>query len=94
MYMYMFNWKPVGNTLGACHGMELAFMFNNVSLQSEMNGATKKAYALSDKMSSAWISFIKNGNPNVKGLPKWEPYNENSKPIMIFNNNCYLRKNK
>lgn len=94
VYMYMFNWKPVGNTLGACHGMELAFMFNNVSLQPEMNGATKNAYALSDKMSSAWISFIKNGNPNVKGLPKWESYNENTKPTMIFDNDCYLRKIK
>lgn len=94
VYMYMFNWKPVGNTLGACHGMELAFMFNNVSLQPEMNGATKNAFILSDKMSSAWISFIKNGHPNVKGLPKWETYNENTKPIMIFDNDCYLRKNK
>jgi len=94
VYMYMFNWKPVGNTLGACHGMELAFMFNNVSLQPEMNGATKEAFALSDKMSSAWISFIKSGNPNVKVLPKWETYNENSKPVMIFDNSCYLRKLK
>ena len=94
VYMYMFNWKPVGNTLGACHGMELAFMFNNVSLQPEMNGATKEAFSLSDKMSSAWIAFIKSGNPNVKGLPKWETYNENTKPVMIFDNSCYLRKSK
>ncbi len=94
VYMYMFNWKPVGNTLGACHGMELAFMFNNVALQPEMNGATKEAYALSDKISSAWISFIKNGNPNAKGLPKWETYNDKTKPVMIFDNDCYLRKNK
>lgn len=26
-------------------------------------GATKEAYALADKMSSAWISFIKTGQP-------------------------------
>ena len=91
-YLYMFNWKPVGNSLGACHGMELAFMFNNVGLQSEMNGATKEAFALSDKMSSAWIAFIKTGNPNTKGLPRWEAYNADSKPTMIFDNKCYLRK--
>ena len=91
-YLYMFNWKPVGNSLGACHGMELAFMFNNVGLQPEMNGATKEAFALSDKMSSAWIAFIKTGNPNTKGLPRWEAYNADSKPTMIFDNKCYLRK--
>jgi len=91
-YLYLFNWKPVGNTLGACHGMELAFMFNNVGLQAEMNGATKEAYALADKMSSAWIAFIKTGNPNTKGLPLWEAFNAESKPTMVFDNKCYLRK--
>ena len=91
-YLYLFNWKPVGNTLGACHGMELAFMFNNVGLQAEMNGATKEAYALADKMSSAWIAFIKTGNPNTKGLPQWEAFNAESKPTMVFDNKCYLRK--
>lgn len=25
VYLYMFNWKPTGNTLGACHGMEAPF---------------------------------------------------------------------
>lgn len=92
VYMYMFNWKPVGNTLGACHGMELAFMFNNIGLQAEMNGATKEAYALADKMSDAWISFIKTGQPSSKRLPKWEPYSAESKSTMIFDNKCYLRK--
>jgi para-nitrobenzyl esterase len=57
-----------------------------------MNGATKEAFALSDKMSSAWIAFIKTGNPNTKGLPRWEAYNADSKPTMIFDNKCYLRK--
>ena len=92
-YLYLFNWKPVGNTLGACHGMELAFMFNNVGLQPEMNGATKEAYALADKMSSAWIAFIKTGNPNTKGLPQWESFNAETRPTMVFDNKCQLRKN-
>lgn len=92
VYMYMFNWKPEGNTLGACHGMELPFMFNNIELQPEMTGATKEAYELADKMSSAWISFIRTGNPNTKGLPTWEKFNETTQPTMIFDNKCTLRK--
>lgn len=92
VYLYMFNWKPEGNSLGACHGMELPFMFNNIELQPEMTGATKEAYELADKMSSAWIAFIRNGNPNTKGLPTWEPYNDNTSPTMIFDNKCTIRK--
>ncbi len=91
-YLYMFNWKPVGNTLGACHGMELPFMFNNIELQPEMTGATKDAYELADKMSDAWIAFIKTGSPNCKGLPKWEPFNSETEPTMIFDNKSYLKK--
>lgn len=90
-YLYMFNWKPEGNTLGACHGMELPFMFNNIELQPEMTGATKDAYELADKMSSAWIAFIRTGSPNTKGLPKWEPYNEATCPTMVFDNKSYIK---
>lgn len=57
-----------------------------------MTGATKEAYELADKMSSAWIAFIRNGNPNTKGLPTWEPYNDNTSPTMIFDNKCIIRK--
>ncbi|MCM1452249.1 MAG: carboxylesterase family protein [Clostridium sp.] len=84
VYLYLFNWKPKGNTLGACHGMELPFMFNNIDLQPEMTGATPEAYSLADKMSSAWIQFIKTGNPNVKSLPRWDPYTESAPHKMIF----------
>lgn len=92
VYLYMFNWKPVGNTLGACHGMELPFMFNNIELQPEMTGATEEAYKLADKMSSAWIEFIRTGNPNVKGLPKWEPFDGEHQATMVFDNKSFLRK--
>lgn len=92
VYLYMFNWKPAGNVLGACHGMELAFMFNNIALQTEMNGGTREAYELSDKMSSAWINFIKTGDPNVKGLPNWQPYTEKKGTTMIFDYKCTIRK--
>lgn len=91
VYLYMFNWKPVGNTLGACHGMELPFMFNNIDLQPEMTGATKEAYSLADKMSSAWIAFIRSGDPNTKGLPEWKPFDEESSATMIFDNKSYLK---
>ena len=93
VYMYFFTWKPSGNALGACHGMELPFVFNNVALQREMTGGTPDAYRLSDLMSSAWISFIRTGNPNVTGLPTWEPYTAENGNTMVFDRECKVVHN-
>ena len=91
-YLYLFTWKPESNALGASHGMELPFMLHNVSLQREMTGASEKAYKFEKLISSIWLAFIKTGNPNVKGLPKWEPYNEETGVTMILDNKCEPRQ--
>ncbi len=88
-YLYLFTWKPESNALGASHGMELPFMLHNVSLQREMTGASPAAYRFEKLVSSIWLSFIKTGNPNVKGMPKWEPYNVETGVTMILDNKCY-----
>lgn len=90
VYLFLFTWKPSVNALGASHGMELPFMFNNVDLQREMTGGTDDAYRLADLMSSAWISFIKTGNPNTDGLPRWTPFTEKNGATMIFDNKPHL----
>ncbi|MCR4604269.1 MAG: carboxylesterase family protein [Prevotella sp.] len=87
-YLYLFTWKPESNALGASHGMELPFMLHNVSLQREMTGASATAYKFEKLISSIWLSFIKTGNPNTKGLPNWEPYNEETGITMILDNKC------
>ena len=94
-YVYLFEWMtPVNDgSLGACHGMELPFMFNNIAMARTMTGGGKEAYALADKISSAWISFIKTGNPNCKELPEWAPYEAQKGATMIFNNKCEAKNN-
>ena len=89
-YLYLFQWQsPVNDgSLGASHGMELPFMFNNIAMARTLTGGGKEAYDLADKISSAWINFVKTGNPNAKGLPKWEPYNPDKGATMIFDNTC------
>jgi len=94
-YVYLFEWQsPVNDgSLGACHGMELPFMFNNIALARSMTGGGKDAYQLADKISSAWINFIKTGDPNCKELPEWTPYEHEKGATMIFDNKCELRYN-
>jgi para-nitrobenzyl esterase len=91
-YMYLFQWQsPVNDgSLGASHGMELPFMFNNIAMARTLTGGGKEAYELADKISSAWINFVRTGNPNGKGLPKWESYNAEKGATMIFDNSCKM----
>ena len=56
----------------------------------EMTGSSERAYKFEDIVSSAWISFIKTGNPNTEGMPNWEPYNTETGPTMILDDVCQL----
>lgn len=94
-YQYLFTWQsPVNNgSLGAAHGMELPFMFNNIEMARSLTGGGKDAYGLADKISSAWINFIKTGDPNCKELPKWVPFTPEKGATMIFDKKCKVLKN-
>ena len=92
-YFYEFTWKPENNVLGASHGMELPFMFNNVAVQREMTGSSESAYRLQEIISNYWLAFIKTGDPNVKGQPVWEAFNVENGPCMMLDNVCEIRYN-
>ncbi|HYQ58598.1 MAG TPA: carboxylesterase family protein [Draconibacterium sp.] len=90
VYEYLFTWQsPVNDgSMGGSHGMELPFMFNNIEMACTLTGCGEDAYELEDKMSSAWINFIKTGDPNAKNLPEWVPYNVEEGATMLFDNEC------
>jgi para-nitrobenzyl esterase len=93
VYMYLFTWQsPVNDGIyKAMHCMDIAFQFNNIGRCEEMTGGGKDAFALADKISSAWINFAKTGNPNATGLPKWPAYNAENGATMMFNVQSVVR---
>ncbi|HEX2921224.1 MAG TPA: carboxylesterase family protein [Bacteroidales bacterium] len=97
VYTYMLTWKsPIENgTRGSFHGLDIALVFNNVSLgQMQWTGKGEDAYALAEKMSSAWLNFAKTSNPNAdKVLPPWKPYSRENGETMIFDNECRIVNN-
>jgi len=95
IYMYLFTWQsPVNDgRYKAMHCMELPFVFDNIARCEEMTGGGKDAYTLADKMSSAWISFARTGNPNTKKLPNWPAYTPQNGATMIFDNACEVKNN-
>ena len=92
-YMYMFTWKsPVSK--GSVHGAELKFCFNRLHhSHSDLPSPSKEDLTLADLMSSAWAQFAATGNPNIEGLPAWQPYTARNGEMMIFDYNCRIRNN-
>ncbi len=96
VYVYFLAWKSqVDNaSKGSFHGLDIPLAFNNVDLRPDWTGNTEEAWKLADKMSAAWISFVKTGNPNVQSiLPDWEPYTEENGATMYFDNECSIVNN-
>jgi para-nitrobenzyl esterase len=71
--------------LGAHHGSEISYVFNNLDIRKARNWPwTKEDYTLADMMSSYWVNFAKNGDPNGPGLPLWPVYNDSNPQVMHF----------
>lgn len=96
LYVYFLAWKSqVDNaSKGSFHGLDIPLAFNNVDLRPDWTGNTEEAWQLADKMSDAWLNFVKTGNPNVKGkLPDWETYTKENGATMYFDNECRIVNN-
>jgi para-nitrobenzyl esterase len=92
-YLYQFTWQtPVlDGRPRAFHCAELAFVFDNIDRCVNMTGGGQDARALAAKMSDAWISFARKGDPNHTGLPKWPVFTADKGATMIFDNKCEVK---
>jgi para-nitrobenzyl esterase len=74
-YLYYFTHVPPSapgqRSRGATHTADLAYMFDNKPPNVTWTDVDQK---LADTMSSYWVNFAANGNPNGKGLPEWPAY--------------------
>ncbi len=70
-YMYEFAWRSpqFGGRLGACHGAEIAFVFDALGDGTEPLAGPNPPQRLADTMHAAWVAFAKNGNP---GWPRYD----------------------
>jgi para-nitrobenzyl esterase len=72
VYIYMFSKAPPGpdqDVRGAYHGADVRYVFNNPLPNW---GAEDRRVA--DMMSSYWVNFARNGNPNGETLPVWQAF--------------------
>jgi para-nitrobenzyl esterase len=88
-YNYIFAWPSpaLNGDLGACHVLELPFVFNTLSYPGfqDFIGKSPDLNTLSYKMMDAWIAFARSGNPNHDGIPKWLSYDLEKRTTMLIN---------
>jgi para-nitrobenzyl esterase len=82
VFVYYFDHRTPSSPDGADHAAEISYVFGNLG---GFGGSTgPEAEALSKLMSSYWVNFAKNGDPNGAGLPVWPTFDEKEQKTMIF----------
>ena len=79
-YMYEFAWRSpqLNGRLGACHGLEIAFVFDTLDNGTEPFWGTNPPQQLADTMHAAWVAFASRGDPG------WPKYDLKRRAIMRF----------
>ena len=87
-YAYRFDWcSPfMGGVLGACHTLEVGFVFGTYNQQNagQFFGSDSVARALCDAMMESWIAFARTGNPSNAHTGDWPQYKPATRQTMIF----------
>jgi carboxylesterase 2/para-nitrobenzyl esterase len=71
-YAYEFAWRSpqFNGRLGACHGLDVPFVFDTLGDGTEPLWGTNPPQQLADTMHAAWVAFATHGDC---GWPEYEP---------------------
>ncbi len=88
VYEYVFDWRSpaAGGVFGACHAIELGFVFGSYNAQGpdRFFGTGPEADALNGAMMQAWTSFARTGVPHAEGLESWPNWSKGTPAAMVF----------
>lgn len=93
-FAYSFGWSPplLERQIGACHGIELPFVFGTL-LEPWLRpwlGAMPGAVKLSHRVQESWIAFARTGQPGHPGLPFWPGYDTEKRQAMVLGRRCQV----
>ena len=88
VYEYVFDWRSpaMGGAFGACHALELGFVFGSYSMKGAdmFFGTGPQADAISQAMMQAWTSFAHSGKPHASTLEVWPAWSSAVPAAMVF----------
>jgi len=76
-HVYEFGWKSGIDGLGACHVLEVPFVFDRLAAAHTLTGPNAPQ-ALADEVHRAWVDFAAHGDPG------WERYTPGRRAVRIF----------
>lgn len=87
-WMYLFTHESPARrgALGACHSVEMPFVFGTLDAptQDRFAGTGPDVERLSGEMMDAWLGFSRNGAPDHASIAPWSLYDAQTRPTMIF----------
>ncbi len=94
-YSYIYSWRTsvLDNRPGTFHACEISFAFDNAAVCDHYSAGDPSAFVLSKQLSSAWVNFARNGNPNHSELPFWPNYTQETQATMYFDAPCVVCNN-
>ncbi len=91
VWMYRFDWRTPAfdGAMGACHALEIPFVFDNLDAPGvDIFTGGEAPQPLADRMHAAWVAFAKTGAPNVGSLPTWPRYDLTERQTMVLGTEC------
>jgi len=90
VYLFSFETDVLGGVLKAAHGLDIAFVFDNVATTA-LTGTRPERQDVADAMADSWIAFATTGDPSAKGQPSWPAYTLQERATMIFDAPCSVQ---
>jgi para-nitrobenzyl esterase len=93
VFAYRLDWRsPVGEgVLGACHAIDLPFVFGTHRLTHRWTGSGPEVEALAAAVGDAWVAFARNGNPATDSLP-WPAFDSTRRSTMVLERRCHIEE--
>ena len=91
-FAYLFTWPSAIGGLGACHAVEIPFVFGTLDKpgMAVFVGDTPEAAQLSRNVQDAWLAFARSGDPGTPELPEWPAYDSQRRATMLLGETCQV----
>jgi para-nitrobenzyl esterase len=94
VHSYLITWRApaLRRALGACHAIEIPFVFGNESspLARPFSGINGDGARFARCLQQSWLAFARTGNPGHDRLPTWPRYQPAQRATMVLGRECQL----